>query len=320
MHKSDSALFVGVDVGKFELTIARSDTSGVESITNDQASLERWVKGLEDTYSVVMEATGSYHLLLATLLQNAGHRVFVVNGLKISQYRKSVGQRAKTDPCDARLLLRYVQHEHTGLRDWQPASRNISHIRRLLRRRGELVKTKVALKQSLSDIPEIDTQEATSSIERTLVKLSNLIAIRLQDEGVAQTASRCQQITGVGPLTSAALVSTYYTGTFTRVSSFIAFLGLDLIACDSGQKRGRRRLSKQGDHETRRLLHNAAMAACRVAGPWKACYEHHVERGMARTQALVIIARKIARVAFSLLKTGANYDAQLAFKGTEKVA
>ncbi|MEM9604878.1 MAG: IS110 family transposase, partial [Pseudomonadota bacterium] len=42
-------------------------------------------------------------------------------------------------------------------------------------------------------------------------------------------------------------------------------------------------------------------------------YERYLARGFERTQALVILARKIARVAVSLLKTGRDYDQALLF-------
>jgi len=289
MHKSPETLFIGIDVAKDEIVIARADQPAVQSVENTQRALKTWVATLPQQSAVLMESTGRYHQLIATLLHTAGHTVYLVNGLKLSQYRKSVGQRAKTDPSDAKLLLRYLQHEYAALSPWQPAPENISTIRTLLKRRSEVIKHTVALRQSFSD------------------ELDRLIQDLIQQEDIAHAAKRCKQITGVGPLTSAALTATYFSGHFTRVDAFIAFIGLDLLANDSGRKSGRRRLSKQGDPEMRRLLHNAAMSASRV-GRWKQYYERYLERGFERTQALVILARKIARVAFGLLRTGRDYD------------
>ncbi|MBO2890111.1 transposase, partial [Pseudomonas asiatica] len=82
--------------------------------------------------------------------------------------------------------------------------------------------------------------------------------------------------------------------------------GMDLRVSDSGQKNGRRRLTKRGCSEIRRLLHNAAMAASRSAA-WKGLYEQHRSSGKATTQALVILARKLARVAFALMKNQDEY-------------
>ncbi|WP_180700271.1 transposase, partial [Pseudomonas crudilactis] len=75
----------------------------------------------------------------------------------------------------------------------------------------------------------------------------------------------------------------------------------------SGKKKGRRCLTKRGDSEARRLLHNAAMAASRTSA-WKGFYEALRERGLSTTQALVALARKLARVVFALLKNQSEYS------------
>ena len=86
----------------------------------------------------------------------------------------------------------------------------------------------------------------------------------------------------------------FMRGHFANGDAFIAFLGMDLRAKDSGKKNGPRHLPKKGDTELRRLAHNAAMAACRSA-TWKPYYESYLARGLAKTQALVILARKLCR-------------------------
>jgi len=63
-------------------------------------------------------------------------------------------------------------------------------------------------------------------------------------------------IPGVGPLTAMALVAVYHRGHFRSVDAFIAFMGTDVRVRESGQSRGRRKLTKKGDPELRRLLFN----------------------------------------------------------------
>ncbi len=65
-------------------------------------------------------------------------------------------------------------------------------------------------------------------------------------------------------------------------------------------------MTKRGCSEVRRLLHNAAMSASRSEA-WKEVYEHYRNTGKATTQALVILARKLARVAFALMKNQGEY-------------
>ena len=116
----------------------------------------------------------------------------------------------------------------------------------------------------------------------------------------------CRGVEGIGGLTAAALTMAFERGAFQSADAFIAFLGLDVRAKDSGTFTGRRKLTKQGDPEIRRLLHNAALAAARK-GHWKQLYEQYQARGLRKTQALVILARKLARIAFALMKKREDY-------------
>src|SRR5680860_1402225 len=73
---------------------------------------------------------------------------------------------------------------------------------------------------------------------------------------------RVETIVGVGPLVGIGLTNTLERVPFRKADAFVAFIGLDPRANDSGHKTGRRRLSKRGPAELRRLLFNAAMSAC----------------------------------------------------------
>lgn len=151
-------------------------------------------------------------------------------------------------------------------------------------------------------------------IKPLLLKLNQLI--RQLERQLMQVAAqadvehdirRCRAIPGVGPLTATALVMASLRGTFTNSDAFIAFLGLDVRVKESGTYSGRRKLTKQGDPELRRLLHTAAMAASRQAA-WKPFYQRHLARGLKPTQALVALARKLARVAFAIITQKTEYQ------------
>jgi len=49
---------------------------------------------------------------------------------------------------------------------------------------------------------------------------------------------------------------------------------------------------------------------------WKPYYETHLARGLAKTQALVILARKLCRVAFALMKNQSEYQPNLRLQGS----
>jgi transposase len=68
---------------------------------------------------------------------------------------------------------------------------------------------------------------------------------------------------------------------------------------DLGRKKGIRRLTHHGDAHWRAALFMGAMAPCKVA-QGRAIYEHNRRKGLPSTAALIVVARKLARVAFCL--------------------
>jgi transposase len=114
-------------------------------------------------------------------------------------------------------------------------------------------------------------------------------------------------IYGVGPVVSAALVNTLERVPLKSADAFVAFTGLDPRPDDSGQHRGKRRLSKRGPAELRRLLYVAAMSAKKTKA-WKPLFEHYRAKGLSSTAALVILARRIARTAWSMYTYKTDFD------------
>ena len=307
MHVSKS--IVGVDVAKVELVIYEPDQDLLTSITNDKPAIKRWLKTLPRPTAIAVEATNVYHIDLVELAYEAGLDVYIIDGYQLSNYRKSVGVRSKTDASDARLLARYLKNEGEDLRPWTPPPAVYGKLQSLLRRRASLVQAKTSLTQSWANDASLKAVFATflKSVERLDLLVQKKLKDVLREAGLLEEVARCQAIEGIGFLTATALVMAYNRGDFKSGDSFIAFLGMDLRVSDSGQKNGRRSLTKRGCSEVRRLLHNAAMSACRSSA-WKGFYNEHLSSGKATTQVLVMLGRKLARIAFSLMKNQSDYQ------------
>lgn len=310
-------LLIGVDVSKAELVIARSDQAQLETIANEAAAIRRWLKRLAGPVCIAVEATNTFHLALLSEAHRLGHTLYVLDGYRLNRYRESIGTRAKTDARDAGLILRYLSHERAELRPWSPPCEGYLRLQRLLHRRATLIQAKTTLTQSLRELPELRT--STHALLRQLDRLDQLIQKRLRQAlsaaGWTAQALRCQAVEGIGPITAAALTMAFHRGAFRSSDAFIAFIGLDVRVRDSGRLRGRRKLTKQGDPELRRLLYLAAMQASRQPA-WAAFYQRYLQRGLAKTQALVILARKLARIAFALLQNQTDYVPEIACSGT----
>src|SRR5262250_772565 len=122
-----------------------------------------------------------------------------------------------------------------------------------------------------------------------------------------QNFARLCTITGVGPVIGTALLNTLERRPMKSADAFVAFTGLDPRPDDSGQHRGKRRLSKRGPAELRRLLYMAAMSATNTK-TWKPLYEHYRTKGLSSTATLVILARRIARTAWSIYTHKTQFD------------
>ncbi|MCU0822632.1 MAG: transposase, partial [Spirochaetes bacterium] len=104
---------IGIDVSKRKLDVSffnGEEHREFEYAYNDKG-LEEILRHIEEesciNFSITMEATGTYHLRVATFLHEKGFYVSVVNPLIIKRYSEMKMLRAKTDPVDARLIAEY---------------------------------------------------------------------------------------------------------------------------------------------------------------------------------------------------------------------
>ena len=296
-------LNTGVDVAKDAVVVACAAQSfPVRSIANQRTPLLAWLKSLPVGSRIGLESTGCYHELLADLAHAQGFTVFVLNPKDTRHYAKAMGGRAKTDRVDAELIARLIAQEHAHLRPYTPPTADQRRLDRLLKRRAKLTGIKGALRMTMLNLDGF-----AAELGAVMRKLDALVAridavcsvITARSPQYAETQQRLQTIVGVGPLVGTALTNTLERIPFRNADALVAFIGYDPRANDSGHKAGRRRLSKRGPGELRRLLFNAAMSAVKTK-TWKPIYEHYRARGWSTTAALVIVARKIARAAWSI--------------------
>lgn len=309
MAQEDSAIIIGIDVCKDTLDLFEHESGQAYSIGNDATSIETWLDGREGRLQLALEPTNRYHEAVAEAAYARGHDVYLIDPYRLSHYRAGLGRRAKTDPEDARLLARFLAREVGELRPWTPSTPGQQRFWQLLKRRSTLVRAKVQLRQSLTDMGTLQ-DEVDSLLRhcvRMIAKVDRALLAQAKELGWSESIARCRAIPGVGPLTAMALVATWHRGAFSNVDAFVAFLGLDVRVRQSGRWQGRRKLTKKGDGEIRRLLFNAAMQARRNA-LWEPYYLRMRDRGLSSTAAFVALSRKLAKVCFALLQNNSQFD------------
>jgi transposase len=251
-----------------------------------------------------MEATGEMHELLATKLVKHGHTVFVVNPRWIRHYARGLGLRGKTDRSDAALIARFVASEGSKLHPYEPPSPQHKELRKLLLQRRKLVELKTATHQSLGG----NARGLVNQFNRVINEIEQRIAqiIKGTPDWHALARRLCSQ-PGVGPIVAAHLVEVLTRIRFATADAFVAHTGFDPRPNDSGHKRGKRFLTRHGDAALRTMLFMAAMTASK-RGHGRTIYQANLQKGLASTAAFVVVARKLARIAFSLFKSGESYD------------
>lgn len=311
MQTQNQVRNVGADVAKDEIVMACSDGGfPVRKIPNQRAPLRAFLKTLPPGSRIGMESTGIYHDLLADLACKQGLVVYVLNPKDARHYARGVGLRSKTDRVDAELIARMIEREHANLHPWIPPTPEQREIDQLIKRRSRLVTMREGLSMSLKGLNAFN-----ADLKATRKRFNQLIAHIDQrvKELIEASPERKEHvrhlrtINGVGPLVGAALVNTLERMPLKSADAFVAFTGLDPRADDSGQHRGRRRISKRGPSELRRLLYLAAMAAKKTE-TWKPLFEHYRGKGLSGTEAVVILARRIARTAWSMYTYKTEFD------------
>jgi len=306
---------IGADVASEEIVVAWARSSRpVQTILNNRKCIRAWLKTLPANAVIGMEATGRFHQLLADEAVARGHTVYVINPKHLAAYARGVGQRGKTDPLDAQLIARFIDRERDQLHPYVAPTALQRALRNLLSQRAGLVRHSGAIKQNLRA-----TQAGGGALKRAQQKalhsLSALIAeidaeLKRTVAAHAELDTRrkqLQQITGIGFLNSMALTHRFDRTPFTNSDAVVAAYGLDPRPKDSGKHAGKRHLTKQGNPEDRRLLYLAAQSASKTK-LFKPNYLALRAKGFATTEAIVILARKLLRIAFAVWTSGKPFD------------
>jgi transposase len=313
MQTPSTALNIGADVGKDDITLACAEgTFGSHKIHNRPGPLLALLKELPAGSRIGMESTGIFHEHLAELAQRRGFVVYVLNPKDTRHYAKAMGLRGKTDRVDAELIARMIAHEHEKLHPWISPTAEQRQIDRLLKRRAKVSRIRADLTQSFQGVNGFgaELKALRKQLDKLLTRLDARVKTLIETSTERkQDYARLRKITGVGAVVGSSVLNTLERVPFKSADAFVAFTGFDPRPDESGHHRGRRRLSKRGPSELRRLLYLAAMATAKT-NTWKPLYQHYRVRGLSTTAALVVLARRIARTAWSIYNHKTEFDPQ----------
>jgi len=314
---------LGVDVAKNSLSFCLIDSANRQVVLeantqNNEREVERLLSSLPVTNTrsvcVAVEPTNTYWYTVAETARLAGCKVVSAPPKATKLFLRSVSPRVKNDRLDAKGIALYAAS--MDLKAYQPKPQELRALDELLSLRRKLSET-IAYYSQMANAGSSAADIAANMLESSKTQLAELDR-RIRDAlKTLEPAKKLIEVPGFGPVVTAALVSKLLSIPFKTSDAFVAYVGLDLKVTESGQSRGRRRLSHNGDAELRRLLYLAAQATlCAKNSPFAQIYQRHIadDRNLTSTQAICVTARKMARTAWSIVKFGSSYDPNRVFQ------
>lgn len=326
---------IGMDVHRdFAEVVEKRDGKRrrIGRVATSREAMMAFARTLGPDDHVVLEST-SFAWPVAEMLGRSAGKVTVSNPMKTKAIASA---KVKTDKVDAAVLADLGDADLLAP-VWVPdpvtlaMRRRVMHRQQLVRHR---TRTKVqvisTLHRNLIKPPVTDVfgkagRAWLGTVElptHDRVQVDSLLRIfdvldaetRLVDVELAgvvldtPAAQLLMSIPGVGPTTAVGFIS--LIGDISRFSSprnLVGYLGLDPRVRQSGNgpyKTGR--ISKEGSTHARTLLIEAAHATVRSPGPMRSFYQR-LKAKKGTQVAIVAVARKLAVIAWHMLRTGETY-------------
>jgi transposase len=321
-------LFVGVDIAAQTAVVTWRDAAGrgPRPFTIDQSSagfalLQQRLEGTGVAPAatlLVLEATGTYWIRLASFLHAADYAVSVINPKQAHDFAKATLRRAKTDALDAQVLADLAAQLHPPR--WSPPPPLYHDLQQRLAQRDSLI----AMRTQLSNqhhallheqvvIPSVAARQEKliAQLELEVATLEREIqALTQQEDAWAASIVRLQTIPGVGLITAAwAVVATLNFTSCATAEAASAFAGLVPYVQQSGTSvRGRRAIGGGGDRRLRTALYMASISAIRWNAQLKAFYARLRAAGKPAKVALCAVARKLLHMMWAVSTKGRPYD------------
>jgi transposase len=320
---------LGVDVSKDTLVTSLLDPTTRRALwqqdcPNTLSGVRSLLRRTPAQVPLVLEPTGRYGQLVAQEARAAGRQVLLAEPRRAKAFLRSIQSRAKTDRLDSTGLALFALSQ--PLPAYPLKSAAAEELDQLLSARKGIAAALARLEQQAKELPY--AQEMLRAAIQSLREQRDRLDKKIEqlprgkegtDSSLAAAAQVLCKVPGIGPVTAAALASRLCSRAFCHSDQFVAYIGLDIRVIQSGRKKGQRGLTKQGDAELRRLLFNCARAATLAKGsPFREHYERERAKGLSRTAAHCAVARKLARLSWSLVRHGGTYDPERVYTRAEK--
>lgn len=309
---------IGLDISKDTIDATLHKTNGsihyIKFKNNDDElkQFRLWIKGnrIRKAY-IGMEATGIYYEKAADMLSSY-YTVYVINPLKIKDYGKSRFNRTKTDKADSNLIADYIKRHQDTLIPYQIPKNKA--LQKLINLKNQLQQHQKQIKNRLHSTEEDFIRNIHQDLIDTIQDKMEQVKIAISEQIKKQTDNNhyrnLQTIPSIGKDTASVLYAQLTEKHFKTANQFVSYAGLSPAIMQSGTSvRGRGRLSRYGNRRLKSTLYMPALCAYRF-NAFPKLINNLKKAGKPKMVIIVAIMRKLAKLAYYIVKTGQPYDAE----------
>lgn len=308
-------IHVGVDTGKSQLDIFIRPIDIFFTVNNDEKGIKEAIKTIKQhvPQRVVVEATGRLEMPFIIACSEAKLPFVIANPIHIKRFAGAIGQRAKTDKLDARLIAHYSEAIQPNLTQLKPE--NMRLMSDLVARRHQLLAMQTMEKNRLQSLPKhlagtINPVLTTfkNQIEKTEQKILSLI----ESCPEYQNKNRLlQSVPGIGKVAAASIISNVPELGLITNKQAAALIGVAPINRESGRYKGKR-VIQGGRVQVRTVLYMAMMSAMQCNPVFKDTYQRLLDAGKPKKVAIIACVRKMVVILNSMLRDGVMWNENIA--------
>ena len=315
MKNNQPEINVGVDTGKHQLDIHIRPLDISFTVTNDEEGIKKAIKEIRKHHPtrIIIEATGRLEHAFIHACSKAKLPFVVANPLHIKKFAGAIGQLAKTDPLDAKLIAHYGEAIEPDFSQLKPET--MRRMSDLLSRRRQLMTLQTMEKNRLQIMPK-ETQgmikPILTAIKKQLEKIDQKLLKLIENDPDYQTKNNIlQSMKGVGNVLAACLLSDMPELGYISNKQAAALVGVAPINRESGRYQGQRKI-RGGRPQIRTIMYMAMMSAIQCNPVFKTTYQRLIHQGKSKKTAIIACMRKMIVILNSMLRDGVFGDPEFA--------
>ncbi|ELR64472.1 Mobile element protein [Photobacterium marinum] len=306
---------IGVDTGKSQLDIYIRPLDIFFSLSNDDKGIKQAIKTINQ-YSpqrVVIEATGRLEMPFIPACADANIPYVIANPVHVKRFAGAIGQRAKTDKLDAKLIAHYAEAI-------QPALTKLKHdsmrlMADLVVRRNQLLSMQTMEKKRLQIMPKqlaMTIKPILTAFKKQIEKIECKLIKLIEGCPEYQVKNEIlQSMPGIGKIAAASIISNLPELGYITNKQAAALVGVAPINRESGRYKGHRKI-QGGRAQVKTVLYMAMMSAMQCNPVFKSTYQRLQAEGKPKKVAIIACVRKMVIILNSMLRDGVLWDAKTA--------